>query len=487
MKFFVYSGQGICGRVRFLHGVGGIVGSGIFLMGAGALGQLFGQDRFSLDEPEVKEADSSLSRESDGGGGLPFIALLGGAEAGNMDPAPALVPGRLVFDGGGDGLSVGLGTGVTWNSNLYQSPVDETSAMVSTSDLSLSYRRGMQRSLGVFGGFDYSLAYFRYFDEELNEGREPFEHGWSGTVGVKGSQTTLTLTGTFRQNNGNSVNQALQDPETLQATSNDYSLNLNAVRKLRRTSLSASLRYQLQEFTDRSSDGDAEGQARGGELTDLTRLSGSVGWSVTPIPWPKIDLRPTLGFGWSEKRDGSTQNNLNPSLGFLYRYDSKLAFSGEAGADIRTTEDDEFGSFTRTNPTFNAGVSWQADETTSFGLSVYRATSASALRGQSSSDRTGVSVNVSKMLGRGFALSANYNFSHSQYTDAAGNEDSSTTSSSAAKDYHQAGVTLGRSFQIRPRLSLSTSLFYQITLRRGDDPLSEFDQSTAGFRLGLDF
>ncbi|MES2466662.1 MAG: hypothetical protein V4675_05125 [Verrucomicrobiota bacterium] len=425
--------------------------------------------------------------------GLPFGYLLGGYDA-NPDAGPGLVPGRLAMGAVKQGFSAELGSSITYSTNLFQEAVDQESGMLSTSDFSLHYHYGENRRMGVFFGIDYDLAYFRYFDEELNEGREPFSHNVSGFIGVKGAQTTITLSGSLVQDNGNGLNQARQTAETLQSESTDYSFNLAASRTLRRTSLQAGLGYRLQKFDDQPGDGNPAPEGQAERLTDLTSWDGNLGWSVSPLGMQKVNFQPTLGFGASEQDAGVEQTYLNPTLGVAYTYDSKLSFFGSIGADIRrttsTTDEGEEEEFTETAPTFELGVSWQADKKTSLGVSIYRRTLASALQGQSSSDSTGITFTASKAFPRGFFTSIDYSLENSSYTDIEGEESdpgAGGTISGTPEFYHRFGAIIGRQKKLRGTMSLSASLFYQYNLSESDNPLDEFDQSVVGLRLGLDF
>ncbi len=417
--------------------------------------------------------------------GLPFDHLLGGYDAA-PDAGPSLVPGRLNTGFVQEGFSAELGSSVTYSTNLFQDPVNEESGMLSTSDFSMHYHHGGNRRMGVFFGLDYDLAYFRYFDEELNEGREPFSHNLSGFIGVKGAQTTVTLSGSFLQDNGNGLDQARQTRETVQSESNDYNLSLAASRTLRRTSLQAGLGFRLQEFTDQ------EEQAE--PLSDLTQWDGNLGWSVSPLGMQKFNFQPSLAFGNSEQAAGVEQNYLNPTLGVSYSYTPKVSLFGSIGVDIRRTtstlasgEEEEF---TETAPTFELGTSWQVDQTTSMGFSVYRRTLASALEGQSSSDTTGITVFASKAFPRGFVTSIDYSLENSSYTDITGEESDPGAldgETGTPENYHRFSFSIGRQKLLRGRMPLSASLFYQYSLSTGSDPLNEYEQSVVGFRMGLGF
>jgi hypothetical protein len=425
--------------------------------------------------------------------GLPFGYLLGGYDT-PPDAGPSLVPGRLGVGAVKQGFSAELGSSITYSTNLFQEAADQESGMLSTSDLSLHYHHGENRRMGVFFGLDYDLAYFRYFDEELNEGREPFSHNVSGFIGVKGAQTTITLSGNLVQDNGNSLNQARQQAETLQSESTDYSFNLAASRTLRRTSLQAGLSFRLQEFHDQQGGGTPAPEGSAERLTDLTQWDGTLGWSVSPLGMQKFNFQPSLAFGVSEQAAGVEQTYLNPTLGVAYTYDSKLSFFGSIGADIRrTTSTTDLGKeeeFNETAPTFELGTSWQVDKTTTLGVSIYRRTLASALQGQSSSDSTGLTVTASKAFPRGFVTSIDYSLENSSYTDTQGEEYDPGAEggiSGTPENYHRFGITLGWQKQLRGTMTLTASLFYQYNLSQSDNPLDEFDQSVVGLRLGLDF
>ena len=417
--------------------------------------------------------------------GLPFDHLLGGFDA-SPEAGPGLVPGRLNAGFIQDGFSAELGSSVTYSTNLFQDPVNEESGMLSSSDFSMHYHHGGNRRMGVFFGLDYDLAYFRYFDEALNEGREPFSHNFSGFIGVKGAQTTITLSGAFLQDNGNGLDQARQTRETIQSESNDYNLGLAISRMLRRTSLQGGLNFRLQEFTNQ--------EAQAEPLSDLTQWDGNLGWSVSPLGMQKFNFQPSLAFGNSEQAAGVEQNYLNPTLGVSYTYDPKLSFFGSIGMDIRrttsTTESGEEEGFTETAPTFELGTSWQVNQTTSLGLSIYRRSLASALEGQSSSDTTGITVFATKAFPRGFVTSLDYSLENSSYTDIRGVESdpgAEDGGSGTPENYHRFSFSIGRQKLLRGRMPLSVSLFYQYSLSTGSNPLNEFEQSVVGFRVGLAF
>ncbi len=488
---------------------------------------------------ETGSSESAFPR-----GGLPFDHLFG-----VYDPVPSagpsLVPGRIDFGPIVQGFSGSLGTSVTHDTNIFQDAEDPVSGMMLSTDLNLSFHLGQRKPIGGFLGIDYSLAYFHYLDEELNEGREPWEHNFSGLVGVKGARTTVTLTGSFVQNNGGANNAVRIERETFQERSNEYSVSLSAIRRLRRTSLNGGLSFRLQDFMDpepaRSTSDAAvapvatqtpvtaapvtlapvttnstvppvtatvvteeasppppeEAERDPGEntVTDLLSWSGYVGWSFTPPAAPKVDFRPTLSFGVSEQADGVEQTYLNPSLGVMYRYNPKLAFFGSAGADLRHTDSTnsagEDTSFDQTAPTFDLGITWQPDPRTSLGVSISRSTSPSALLGQSSSDTTSLSLTAARQFGRGISAAMDYSYETATYTDSTGQEETDSgiggSGTTTPKDFHRFSFTLGKGFELRGRYTLNASLFYQYILSEGDDSLSEYDQSLTGIRLGLNF
>jgi predicted porin len=208
----------------------------------------------------------------------------------------------------------------------------------------------------------------------------------------------------------------------------------------------------------------------------------------------KFNFQPSLAFGNSEQAAGVEQNYLNPTLGVSYTYDPKLSFFGSIGMDIRrttsTTESGEEEEFTETAPTFELGTSWQVNQTTSLGLSIYRRSLASALEGQSSSDTTGITVFATKAFPRGFVTSLDYSLENSSYTDIRGVESdpgAEDGGSGTPENYHRFSFSIGRQKLLRGRMPLSVSLFYQYSLSTGSNPLNEFEQSVVGFRVGLAF
>ena len=144
-------------------------------------------------------------------------------------------------------------------------------------------------------------------------------------------------------------------------------------------------------------------------------------------------------------------------------------------------------SFTGTSPTFGFGATWNPDATTSLSLRVNQSTSASSLRGQSSSDTRTVTVAGTKQFPRGYYASVDYSLEDSSYTDSSGNEDATGGRPGTPDKYSRFGINVGRQVQLRPRVSLNMSAFYQYNVGRGDSVLSEFEQSVAGIRLGLSF
>ncbi len=142
---------------------------------------------------------------------------------------------------------------------------NEFAGGIFTSDISIQYARGDRKQRGVFFGGNLDIAYFDYLNEptigdqaptgallpaaestigqeilseadgrSIRDGQDPFEFGYGAYVGIKGAKTTVTLNGSFSQDNGNSIDQQRQDREAQRQSSDNYSVGLNATRRLAR-------------------------------------------------------------------------------------------------------------------------------------------------------------------------------------------------------------------------------------------------------------
>jgi hypothetical protein len=454
----------------------------------------------------------------------------------SVPPPPLpLVPGSWIGELG-EGLTVNTGVSLTYDNNQFKTRDNESASTVMTSDLSLHYARGESKRRGLFFGADFNIAYFDYFDEpkigggtlaagetlpeqSQSDERDPFEFGYSGYVGLRGAKTTITLNGTFDQDNGNSTDQRRQQRESLRQSSTSYLIGLDLHRQLSRGSLQVGFGYSLQDY-DEPGAGEAgsvlgPGRGVGTGLADLSQWDGNVGWGHQPQATPKTSFQLGVGFGGSEQQDGGEDTNINPSVGVTYRYSPKTSLFANGGVSIRKSKStvtsvvpatpsarpasgvalpvpepmtiSEEQSFTQTTPTFGFGGSWNPDETTSLSIRFNQSTSASALRGQSSYSSRGVTLTGSKQFPRGYFASLDYSLEDTGYTDSSGTEDSTGGRPGTPDKYSRLGLTVGRQVQLRPSVSLSMSTFYQYNVGRGDDVLSEFEQSVAGIRLGLSF
>ena len=455
----------------------------------------------SQEEPAVSQGETAVVKDDADTGssddaspgmarrGLPFENLFGAYDR-NPDPPPSPVAGRLDFAAVGEGLTAELGSSLTYNS-------DEATGFMIVSDLSLHYHRGEKRRYGPFFGLDYNLAHFYYLEETSDEVQEPFENAFGGFVGLRGARTSVTLNGTFAQNNGDIINQQRIEQQTqvesLRNQSNDYSLAFSARRALRRTALEASLRYQLQDFTSEDE----------GNLADLTQWNGSLGWAVTIPHHPKSNFLPVLGFGSSEQSGGLKDEYIRPAIAVTHHHNQKTTIFGGVGIDVRRTETGPVpdggtagqaspgSSFTDTNPVFNLGFTWNADLTTSVRVNAYQTQTASALEGESSSSTRGITLAGTKKLPRGYYAAVDYSFQNIDYVDRAGADGATTAAAglgTGKPEYYQGlNVVFGRQMQLRGRMTLSASLFYQYSLSNGSDSLSDYDQILSGIRVGLGF
>ena len=476
-------------------------------------------------------------------------------------PSASLVPGRGVVLQASEGWSVDTGVGISYDDNQFQTPENEFAGGILTGDISLRYARGDRQARGVFFGGNFDLAYFDYLKEpiigdrsrdgeeplpgaetplgqeilseadgrSIRDGQDPFELAYGIYVGVKGVKTTVRLSGSFAQDNGNSTDQQRQDGEGLRRSSDNYSVSLNATRQLARGTLNASVSLRSIEYSDRVEEAveslTGEPQVPVGGLTDQSSWTGNVGWSHQPQATPKTAFNLGVSFGQSEQDGGTEDSNINPSVGVNYRYSPKTSFYGNVGVDFRRSETTttrqvpvesptepapapvpedptapapvvvppptmtvtETNSFDSANPTFNFGASWSPNSTTSFGVSVGQRSDSSSIRGQSSYDTRSVTFTATKQFPRGYFASLNYSLEDSSYTNNAGVEDSSPGRLGTPEDYSRFGFTIGRGIQLRPNVSLNMSAYYQRNVGSGDDVLSEFEQNVTGIRLGLTF
>jgi hypothetical protein len=362
------------------------------------------------------------------------------------------------------------------------------------------------------------------------DGQEPFELDFGAYVGIKGAKTTVRLSGAFSEDNGNSTDQQRQDREALRRASKDYTVGLTARREIGRGSLDGGISLQSREYSDRIEEAlesvTGTPLAATGGLADQKQWDANLGWTLRPLATPKTGFRLGVGFGGSEQTDGVDEKFINPNVGVTYRYSPKTTLFGSVGAQFRRSESTtttlvpvslppappaptpvpgappvpapgvippppmvvtENNSFDSVNPTFSFGAAWNPNSTTALTISADQTTSSSALEGQSSYTTRSVTFTGTKQLPRGHYASIDYNIENSSYTNRVGDEDASVGRRGTPENYSRFGITIGRQVQLRPKVTLNMSAYYQFNVGSGDDPLSEFEQSVAGIRLGLSF
>lgn len=476
-------------------------------------------------------------------------------------PSPSLVPGRGLVQQASEGWSFGAGVGLSYDDNQFQTPDNEFAGGIFTSDVSIRYARGDRKQRGVFFGGNLDIAYFDYLKEpiigdqnveadaalpgaespvgqeilssaegrSIRDGQDPFEYSYGAFVGVKGVKTTVTLSGTYIKDNGNSTDQQRQNRESLRRSSDSYVVNLGITRRLGRGSLSAGFGVQSTEYSDRVEEAietlTGEPRVPVGGLTDQSSWNGNVGWSHQPQATPKTSFNLGVGFGESEQDGGTEDSYVSPSVGVNYRYSPKTSFYGNVGVAFRRSETTitrqvpvetppepapepalgdpatpppvvvppppmtvtETNSFDTATPTFGLGANWSPTSTTNLGIGISQTSNPSSIVGQSSYDSRSVTFTATKQFPRGYFASLNYSLENTSYTNVAGDEDGSPGRLGTPEDYSRFGITIGRGIQLRPSVSLNMSAYYQRNVGSGDDALSEFEQNVTGIRLGLTF
>jgi hypothetical protein len=407
-------------------------------------------------------------------------------EAVGLESVP-LTPGHLDFGENPPGWIAEIGISMAYEDN--KSGDEGEPSFLTTSDLSLGYRgrkTGLFRPILEFG---YNLAYNRYWEDSMNEGRDPFENSVNGTAGIQGTKTSVFLKSSFFQNNGYGNNVQRLDRETQLSTSDNFLTDLSVSRKLGRSSLAADLKYRLQNFTS-----DEGSSTTTGGLSDVTEWDGSLSWVVTPLQTPKLEFRPTIGLGTSRQDSGSDQRYWAPSMNLNYRYSEKTSFFANVGADLRhgtiAVPEGDDQSYNQTSPTYGLGVNWQPASGTVLNANFYRKTSSSAIQGRGSADTTGFSLKASKRFFDHYSTSVYYSYERASYSsvdEGSGGSDLSGSKATPAKNYQRFGADLGRKFPLGSRLNLNASLFYQYSFSDGEDLENDLERSMQGIRFSLAF
>ena len=126
----------------------------------------------------------------------------------------------------------------------------------------------------------------------LNLAGEPY-------IGVKGTNTTVTLSGAYAKDNGNSTDQQRRDRESLRRSSDNYFLGLNASHRLGRGSLNAGLSVSSTEYAGQLEDSVGvlmgEPQVPVGGLNDQTSWAANVGWFSPAASDPEDELQRRRG------------------------------------------------------------------------------------------------------------------------------------------------------------------------------------------------
>ena len=129
-------------------------------------------------------------------------------------------------------------TSFIYDSNTTQSPVAESASLFAFG-FGATTKSGKPTDRGAYYGLDYNGQAYLYADSSDDFGRDPYEHFFSGNVGVNGGKTRVRVDANYHRNNGNSIQWDRIERETRRAASHDYGFTLGVTRDLFRGDLKA--------------------------------------------------------------------------------------------------------------------------------------------------------------------------------------------------------------------------------------------------------
>ena len=358
-------------------------------------------------------------------------------------------------------------TSFIYDSNTTQSPVAESASLFAFG-FGATTKSGKPTDRGAYYGLDYNGQAYLYADSSDDFGRDPYEHFFSGNVGVNGGKTRVRVDANYHRNNGNSIQWDRIERETRRAASHDYGFTLGVTRDLFRGDLNFAFGYSLRDFDPGTGFGDGE------------NTYGDVSWMTSPSFAPKSGVGLGVRLG-SDQYDGSqAQNFTTPSFRWNYRLSGKTAINSSVGYEFRSI--DSPGAVESEALVYNGGIDWAATSKTGFNLGFYRNVRPSYVLNGEDSTNTGITLQMRNDLPGRFEMVSRLGYEDALY---------STTGVPApvAVDrddkFVRLSLELSHPLVITDRIRGQWAVFYNFNQNDSTLPIYEFDQSITGVRFSL--
>ncbi|MEQ1839815.1 MAG: hypothetical protein ABL994_05360 [Verrucomicrobiales bacterium] len=407
-----------------------------------------------------------------------FSLFLGSLEAGD----PVQYP-----DSGGDSKSVlggkeGIDTlkvnrlkvdlfgsaSYIYDSNTTQTPVAQD-ASIYVFAFGANVAMGSPSRRGVFYGADYLGQVFGYDDVASAFGRDSLEHSLGAFFGVNGGLTRIRVDGDYRRNNGNSLQFDHFNNETRRAQSHDYDFAVDVVRDLPHGSLEFGAGSSIRDFDDNVN------------LNDGESTFGDLAWFYEPGFAPKTQIGLGFRFGSDNYFGNADQEYITPSVRWRYSLSGKTSLYSSLGYESRSVSGPT--GIDSENFVYSGGLSWAATSKSRFDFGYYQNVNPSYVSLGEDVERSGVTVKMNHQLPGRFVLGTQVGFESSDYF----NSQTNGANSGRNDDFTRLGVDLSHPLVIANRFSGQWSIFYNYNTNNSNILPAEFDQSIAGFRVGLNY
>ena len=356
-------------------------------------------------------------------------------------------------------------TSYIFDSNTTQSPI-ANSTSVFAFGLAAIAKSGDEKNRGAYYSLDYNGQAFLYTDSADDCGRDPYEHYFSGLVGVNGGKTRLRLDVDYHRNNGNSIQWDNIQRETRRAASHDYNFTLSGSRDLHRGDLLFSTGYALRDFDPGTGFGDGE------------NTFGDLSYMTTPSFAPKSTVGLGVRFGSDDYDGQSSQDYTTPSLRWGYRLSGKTSIHNSLGYEFRSI--DAPGSVESENVVYNGSINWAATSKTGFALNYYRNVLPSYVLTGEDSTNTGISLQMQNDLPGLFALTSRIGYENAEYFAG-----SAGASSDRDDNFARLSLELTHPLVITERIHGQWAIFYNYNQNDSNQAAFEFEQSITGIRFSL--
>lgn len=358
-------------------------------------------------------------------------------------------------------------TSYIYDSNTTQSPVADSASLFAFAFGAVA-KSGDATDRGAYYGFDYNGQAYLYADSSDDFGRDPYEHYFSGNVGVNGGKTRVALDVNYHRNNGNSIQWDRIERETRRAASHDYGFTLGVTRDLFRGDLNLAFGYTLRDFDPGTGFGDGQ------------NVYSDISWLTSPSFAPKSGVGLGVRFGTDEFDGSPAQDFTTPSVRWNYRLSGKTALNSSVGYEFRSV--DSPGAIDSEALVYSGGIGWAATSKTGFNFGFYRNVRPSYIFNGEDSTNTGVNLQMKNDLPGLFELNSRLGYENAEY--------SSTGVVAAAPlsrddQFVRLSFELTHPLMITDRLRGQWAVFYNFNQNDSTLPVYAFDQNITGIRFSL--